>query len=159
TRQGTGDVLRVDLQQSKMEVRTNAWMRVPSGELGPSTAMTQISGVDARQSPSTSQPSPSLPKGEDSKIKWPQMEPDPPTVRKEGARTKSPSTFATQPATNEFADIYSETYTVATNNVRFEGGVRIIHPRLNWVCQTMNVDSKPNSKDVTMTAEQAVEFN
>jgi lipopolysaccharide export system protein LptA len=93
-------------------------------------------------------------------IKWPQMEPDPPTLRKGGTRTKSSSTLNTRPSTNEFADIYSETYTVTTNTARFEGGVRIIHPRLNWVCQTMNVDSpNPNSKDVTMTAEQAVEFN
>jgi lipopolysaccharide export system protein LptA len=159
TRQGTGDVLLAYLKQGKMEVRTNAWMRVPASQLGPSTAMMQSTGVGAQQ-PITSQPSLSRPKGENSEIKWPQMEPDPPTARKEGTRKKSPSTLNTRPSTNDFADIYSETYTVTTNTARFEGGVRIVHPRLNWVCQTMNVDSpNPNSKDVTMTAEQAVEFN
>jgi len=160
TRQGTGDVLFADLKRSKMEVRTNAWMRVPASQLGPSTAMKQSSGIDVRQSPVPSQSPPSLAKGENSEIKWPRMEPDPPTLRKGVTRTKSPSTFNNPPSTNEFADIYSETYTVTTNTARFEGGVRIIHPRLTWVCQTMNVDSpNPNSKDVTMTAEQAVEFN
>ncbi len=160
TRQGTGDVLFADLKRNKMEVRTNAWMRVPASQLGPSTAMKQSSGLDVRQPPVTSQSPPSLAKGENSEIKWPQMEPDPPTRRKEGTRTKSPSTFNNPPSTNEFADIYSETYTVTTNATRFEGGVRIVHPRLNWVCQTMNVDyPNPNSKDVTMTAEQAVEFS
>jgi lipopolysaccharide export system protein LptA len=160
TRQGTGDVLLLNLRRSEMEVRTNAWMRVLASQLGPSIAMKQSTGVDARQPSVASQASLSPAKGEDSGIKWPQMEPDPSTVRKEGARTKSASTVDTRASTNEFADIYSETYTVTTNRSRFEGGVRIVHPRLDWVCQTMNVDyPNPNSKDVTMTAEQAVEFN
>jgi lipopolysaccharide export system protein LptA len=158
TRQGTGDVLIAYLKQNKMEVLTNAWMRVPASQLGPSTAMKEGSNVQTPKPAVAVQPSLSPPKGADSEIKWPQMEPDPPKARKE-TRTKSPPTI-TRPSTNEFADIYSETYTVTTNTARFEGGVRIVHPRLNWVCQTMNVDSpNPNSKDVTMTAEQAVEFN
>jgi lipopolysaccharide export system protein LptA len=159
TRQGTGDVLIANLRRSEMEVRSNAWMRVLASQLGPSIAMKQNSGVDARQASVTSQSSVSRPKGEGSGIKWP-MDPDPSTVRKDGARAKSPSALNTRASTNEFADIYSETYTVTTNAARFEGGVRIIHPRLNWVCQTMNVDfPNPNSKDVTMTAQEAVEFN
>jgi lipopolysaccharide export system protein LptA len=159
-RKGNGDLILADLKRREMEVRTNAWMRVPASQLGPSTAMKKGSNAQARKPAVAFQSSLSRPKGEDSEIKWPQMEPDPPTVRKEGTRTNSPSTPNTRPSTNEFADIYSETYTVTTNTARFEGGVRIIHPRLNWVCQTMNVDSpNPNTKDVTMTAEQAVEFN
>jgi len=158
TRQGTGDVLIANLRRSEMEVRTNAWMRVLASQLGPSMTMKQSSGVDARQASVTAEPSVSRSKAEG--VKWPQTEPEPPTVRKEGARTKSTSALSTRPSTNEFADIYSETYTVTTNTARFEGGVRIFHPRLNWVCQTMNVDfPNPNSKDVTMTAEQAVEFS
>jgi lipopolysaccharide export system protein LptA len=157
TRQGTGDVLVANLRRSEMEVRSNAWMRVPATNLGPSMATSP--GVDARQSPVAAQSSLSRPKGDNSGIKWPQMEPDPPAPSKKGTRTKS-ATTNTQSSTNEFADIYSETYTVTTNGARFEGGVRIVHPRLNWVCKTMNVDSpNPNSKDVTMTAEEAVEFN
>jgi len=160
TRQGTGDVLVANLRRSEMEVRSNAWMRVPASQLGPSMAAKQGSGVDARQPSVTAQSSLSRPKGEDSGIKWPQMEPDPPTPSTKGTRTKSPSALSTSTSTNEFADIYSETYTVTTNTARFDGGVRIVHPRLNWVCKTMNVDSpNPNSKDVTMTAEEAVEFN
>jgi lipopolysaccharide export system protein LptA len=158
-REGTGDLIRADLKQSKMDVLTNAWMRVPASQLGP-TAMTQAPSTTQRQPPATTQASLSRPKEGDSGIIWPQMEPDPPTVRKERTRTKAPSTLNARPSTNDFADIYSESYTVTTNTARFEGGVRIVHPRLNWVCQTMNVDyPNPNSKDVTMTAEQAVEFN
>jgi lipopolysaccharide export system protein LptA len=159
TREGNGDLILVDLKRSKMDVLTNAWMRVPASQLGPSTAMKEGSNAQALKPAVAVQSSLSRPKGEESQIKWPQMEPDPPTVRKQGTRTKSASPN-TGPSTNEFADIYSETYTVTTNTAQFRGGVRIIHPRLNWVCQTMNVDSpNPNSKDVTMTAEQGVEFN
>jgi lipopolysaccharide export system protein LptA len=169
-RKGNGDLILADLKRQEMEVRTNAWMRVPSSQLGPSTAMTQTSSATQRQPPVITQSSPSGSKGQKSQIEWPQMEPDTATLLKGGeqkrqfnniaARTNSPSALNTRPSTNEFADIYSETYTVSTNTARFEGGVRIIHPRLNWVCQTMNVDSpNPNAKDVTMTAEQAVEFN
>jgi lipopolysaccharide export system protein LptA len=158
-REGTGDLILVDLKERKMDVLTNAWMRVPASQLGP-TAMTQSPGTTQRQSAVTTQSSPLRPKGEDSGIKWPQMEPDPPAARKEGTRAKSPFALNMRSSTNDFADIYSETYTVTTNTARFEGGVHIIHPRLNWVCQTMNVDSpNPTSKDVTMTAEHAVEFN
>jgi lipopolysaccharide export system protein LptA len=159
TRQGKGDLILVDLKRSKMDVLTNAWMRVPASQLGPSTAMNEGSNAQAPKPAVAAQSSLAPAKGGDAPIKWPQMEPDPPTVRKQGTRTKfaSPNT---RPSTNEFADIYSETYTVTTNTAQFRGGVRIIHPRLNWVCQTMNVDSpNPNSKDVTMTAEQGVEFN
>jgi lipopolysaccharide export system protein LptA len=158
-REGTGDLILVDLKERKMDVLTNAWMRLPSSQLGP-TAMTQSPTTTQRQPPVTTHSSTSRPKGEDSAIVWPHTEPAPPTVQKEATRTKSPSALNTRPSTNDFADIYSETYTVTTNTAHFEGGVRIVHPRLNWVCQTMNVDSpNPNSKDVTMTAEQAVEFN
>jgi len=169
-RKGNGDLILADLKRQEMEVRTNAWMRVPSSQLGPSTAMTQTSSATQRKPPVITQSSPSGSKGQKSLIEWPQMEPDTATLLKGAeqkrqfnniaARTNSSSAPNTRPSTNEFADIYSETYTVTTNTARFEGGVRIIHPRLNWVCQTMNVDSpNPNTKDVTMTAEQAVEFN
>jgi lipopolysaccharide export system protein LptA len=158
TRQGKGDIILADLKQSRMDVLTNAWMRVPASQLGPST-VNEGAHAEARKAAVASQTSLSRPQPDNSQIQWPKMEPDPPTRSSEhkrdahqfGSRTNSPV---------EFADIYSETYTVTTNTALFRGGVRIVHPRLNWVCQTMNVDSpNPNSKDVTMTAEEAVEFN
>lgn len=173
SREGHGDLILADLKQSKMDVLTNAYMRLPANQLGPSTAMKPSSSVEARSAPAASQTSVSRPKGDNSQIQWPQMEPDIPTPRKGvsssgekrqssqiGGRTNSPTTHTNLPGTPEFAEIFSENYTVTTAAAHFEGGVRIVHPRLDWVCQTMNVDSpNPNSKDVTMVAEQDVEFN
>jgi lipopolysaccharide export system protein LptA len=174
TRQGHGDIIFVDLKQNKMDVRTNAYMRLPASQLGPSMIVKGTSNIEAPKPVVTSQSSPAS-KANKSEIQWPQMEPDPPPQRKQassseqkrqrtnvGTRTNSPTALNTAASTNDFAEIYSEFYTVTTNagttTARFEGGVRIVHPRLNWVCQTMNVDS-PNPTNVTMTAEQAVEFN
>jgi lipopolysaccharide export system protein LptA len=162
--QGTGDVLLVNLKLHEMDVRTNAWMRVPASQLGPSTAMTPTRSTVQRESPVTAPSSLSSPNGDKSQIQWPKMEPDPPTRRtgagKAGQKRDAHQLGAGTNAPVEFADIFSETYTIMTNRTRFEGGVRIVHPRLDWVCQSMNVDyPNPNSKDVTMTAEQAVEFS
>jgi len=95
------------------------------------------------------------------------MEPDTAIIRKDAGKSGTiaqtshvGSATNAVPAASEFAEIYSENYMVTTNTAHFEGGVRIVHPRLDWVCQTMNVNStNPPSKDVTMIAEQSVEFN
>jgi len=188
SRQGTGDVLFANLKQSEMKVDGHAWMRVPANQLGPSTAMTQTSRPDSRKpllpvaqaggpgegepdnrwpvvpetsgakAPSASSHSSSLPRQSPSDAEGGNFTPLP-AVPEGRARTNSPSRIETRPAAPQFADIFSETYTVTTNTAHFEGGVRILHPRLNWVCQTMNVVSpNPNSKDVNMVAEEAVEF-
>jgi len=156
SREGRGDLLLVNLQRGEMFVLTNAFMRVPANQLGPSAAMVENPGTTvARQSPTL----PLSKAGEQDKeqgIRWPEIprdsSPPPPRSRL--------STASARPSTNEFADIFSESYSVTTNTAHFEGGVRIIHPRLNWVCETMNVESpNPNGKDVTMLAEKAVEFS
>jgi lipopolysaccharide export system protein LptA len=59
----------------------------------------------------------------------------------------------------EFADVYAEEYTVKANSARFDRRVRIIHPRMNWSCDKLGVDSTgSNGKNVTILAEGAVIF-
>jgi len=166
-RDGKGEVILVDLSQNKMEVLTNAYMRLPSSQLGPPTAMTQASGDSSspRQISTKSgdagkvQAVPALSTKEKVEGNFSPL----PLLPEEQPKAKPSPKRDTQPSTPQFAEIFSERYGISTNAVastaRFEGGVRIIHPRLNWVCRTMNVDS-PNTtnKDVTMTADQAVEF-
>ncbi len=154
TREGRGELLLANLQRGEMRVFTNAFMRVPANELGPSAAMAERTGAASapHRNPAKMVNSPSA-EGNFTPL---------PDVSVQAPRTNVLST--PRPSAPEFADIFSESYTIITNNghltAHFDGGVRIVHPRLNWVCQTMDVDS-PNpgrSKDVTMIAEQAVEF-
>jgi len=158
-RQGNGELILVDLKQSKMDVLTNAYMRLPANQLGPSVAAKENSNPETSKPTVAVQTSVLSAKGDNSQIQWPKMDPDPPTQRKaedkrgilqHGTGTNTPA---------EFAEIFSERYTVTTNTAHFQDGVHIVHPRLNWVCQTMDVNSPdPTKKDVTMVAEQAVEF-
>src|SRR5262249_50615407 len=65
-REGNGDLILVDLKQSKMDVRTNAYMRLPPNELGPSVIARESSGTEVRKPAVASQPSVSRPKGKES---------------------------------------------------------------------------------------------
>jgi lipopolysaccharide export system protein LptA len=164
-RDGKGETILVDLKRSKMDVLTNAYMRVPASQLGPSTAMKQASGDSSspRQTPTKAgdagknEMTPVISTKEKVEGNFSSL----PLLPEGRPKTKLPPKHDTQPSPPQYAEIFSERYTVTTNTAgsraRFEGGVRIVHPRLNWVCRTMDVDS-PNPKDVTMIAEQAVEF-
>jgi lipopolysaccharide export system protein LptA len=67
---------------------------------------------------------------------------------------------AASPPTSDFAEITSEEYSIKTNSAIFTGGVRIIHPRMDWACGMMTVLSNPaGEKDTKMTAERTVDFH
>lgn len=164
-RDGKGEVICVDLKQNKMDVLTNAYARLPASQLGPTSAITQASG-DSSSARQTRARLADAGKGQvvtapstKEKVEG-NFSPLPP-VPEDRPKTKPPKR-ETQPSTPEFAEVFSERYTITTNaamsTARFEGGVRIVHPRMNWVCRTVNVDSPNTNKDVTIAAEQAVEF-
>jgi lipopolysaccharide export system protein LptA len=73
-------------------------------------------------------------------------------------RVAKPKTSSNS-GTEEFADIYSDEYTIKTNQARFLHNVRIVHPEMNWRCDRMTVDSlSPTGKNLTLLAEGAVNF-
>lgn len=159
TRNGMGDLILVGLKEGKMEVVTNAYMRVPAEQLGPSTALAQVTQEPSSAEAGVAKAEAPLPSTQE-KVEG-NFSPLPP-IPEDRPRTARPmpTVHASLP---EFAEIFSQRYTVTTNaahsGAHFEGGVRIAHPRLNWVCQTMDVES-PNTagKMVTMIAEKSVEF-
>jgi lipopolysaccharide transport protein LptA len=60
--------------------------------------------------------------------------------------------------TNQFADIFAREYTVRTNSAVFLGGVYITHSNLNWVCETMTVQTlSPDTRMVI--GQQGVIFD
>jgi lipopolysaccharide export system protein LptA len=157
-REGNGELLLANLQRGEMRVFTNAFMRVPAKELGPTMAMAPRASAAAPLPAGSTKPGESPPvvstkekvEGNFSPLR---------EIAERKPQTKSPAISEPRPAAPEFADIFSESYTVTTNTAYFEGGVRIIHPRLNWVCETMNVESSNPNSNVTMVAEQRVEFD
>jgi lipopolysaccharide export system protein LptA len=161
TRNGSGDVILVGLKEGKMDVVTNAYMRLPADELGPPTGFAQgtreqsLTKADYGKTETSSAPSKERVEGN--------FTPLPPVPEEHPKRTSSKSDPRPQ-APPEFAEIFSERYTMITNaghfEAHFDGGVRIVHPRLDWVCQTMDVNSPdPAKKDVTMVAQREVEFS
>jgi lipopolysaccharide export system protein LptA len=74
--------------------------------------------------------------------------------------TVKPKPVAAPTVTNEFAEIFCETYTVSTNQARYRGGVYVSHPRMNLACEQMTAYLTP-AGDVSrkLLAEQAVAFD
>jgi lipopolysaccharide export system protein LptA len=73
----------------------------------------------------------------------------------------APANNAARPATNapQFAEIFSETYTVRPEIARFVGGVDVRHPQMNWTCDTITVHLPPPGGTARrMVAEQVQEF-
>jgi lipopolysaccharide export system protein LptA len=62
-------------------------------------------------------------------------------------------------ATNQFADVFASQYTLRPESARFEQHVRLIHPRMNWTCDKVNVDtlSGPGT-NVSILAQGSVVF-
>ncbi len=59
-----------------------------------------------------------------------------------------------------FADIYSEEYLVRPSGASFRGGVYASHPRMNWACETLEVESLRSVElSRRVTAEQGVTFD
>jgi len=59
----------------------------------------------------------------------------------------------------QFAEITSQEYTVRTNGASFHGKVHACHPRMEWVCEQLTVQSSTgNSKPESILAETGVDF-
>ena len=62
--------------------------------------------------------------------------------------------------TNDWAEVFCESYVLRTNNAFYEGGVYVSHPRMNWVCERLNANlGPPGTESKTMVAEEAVTFD
>jgi len=114
TREGKGDLLRVDTRTSEMLVLGDASMRLPADEFA----------TDLEQ---------------------------------ESAGQKSKPKIKSGPP--EFAEIFSQEYTLRTNSASFRGGVHACHPRMEWFCDELTVGSTTgHGKPERILAEQNVKF-
>jgi lipopolysaccharide export system protein LptA len=130
-RDGNGDLLQVNVQNQEMFVFTNAFMHLPANQLGQSLSLVSNSRTN---SPALSHSTNSLPLS---------------------AIPRSTNSTALQ-----YAEITSEQYSVTTNSALFNGTVRVTHPRMDWACDRLNVESaSAQARDIKMTAEHAVDFH
>jgi lipopolysaccharide export system protein LptA len=61
--------------------------------------------------------------------------------------------------TSEFAEIFSQSYTLSQTNGYFSGGVSIVHPQINWTCTNLAVHWPHEGARVDrMVAERGVRF-
>ena len=59
----------------------------------------------------------------------------------------------------QFAEITSQQYILRTNNAVFSGKVHVCHPRMEWLCDHLTVQSSADrTKPDSMLAETGVEF-
>lgn len=80
------------------------------------------------------------------------------------ALASHPRPVASSKATNQFAEIFSEQYTLQreTNQLtaRFRGGVYITHPQMNLACESMDFRLPPTGGQVdSVVARQKVSFD
>lgn len=61
-------------------------------------------------------------------------------------------------ATNQFAQTFSQQYTVRPESAVFRGGVYVSHPRMNWICESLTVTAPTNGAK-TIVAEGKVVFD
>jgi lipopolysaccharide export system protein LptA len=62
--------------------------------------------------------------------------------------------------TDQFAEIFSQSYTLSQTNGYFSGGVRIVHPQNNWVCSELSFQRPQEGGRVDrMVAQRAVRFD
>ena len=149
-REGKGDRILAYLRQNEMHVLSNAWMRLPAKELGES--------MPAGARPSPKPKTPPKPRMAPPDPRFAPLELDLPTPeRRASPRFFEPSRAATPG--EEFADIYSRDYTVTPEIAHFVGGVKIIHPQMDWTCEQVTVKTAGSgSKDVNILAQERVAF-
>lgn len=68
-----------------------------------------------------------------------------------------PNKQRTKGATDQFADVFCEDYTLRQDSAIFRGGVYVSHTNMNWACESLTVQSIPGGK--VLTAEQGVVFD
>jgi len=75
-------------------------------------------------------------------------------------RSAPKPTAATDNHTNQFAEVFSDSYTLSSQTATFRGGVYFTHPQLNYSCENLTMrfpqDGKPEQG---MEATQAVSFD
>jgi lipopolysaccharide transport protein LptA len=145
-REGKGDRLLAFLRQKEMQALGHAWMRLPATELGQSMPATT---ERPKPAPRTQKAPP------DPRFAPLEIEVEPP-------RRPSTRLFDTSPSRStgeQFAEIFSRDYSVLPDSARFMGGVRIVHPQMDWTCEQMNVKTEAGGgKNVNMLAEHQVAF-
>jgi lipopolysaccharide export system protein LptA len=62
--------------------------------------------------------------------------------------------------TNQWAEVFSEEYTLRPQTAQFRGGVYASHPQMNWASETLTVTLPPEGGQVDhIVAEQSVVFD
>jgi lipopolysaccharide export system protein LptA len=136
-REGRGELVEVSLQDEQMSVMTNAFLRLPASQLGESFVPAGLTNSPGK-SPITRTARASPP-------------------------AKQPKTPAatTNMAAPLFADISCDRYTLTTNSARFNGHVRVDHPQMIWVCDSLRLASSGEASNETrlLVAERGVDFH
>jgi lipopolysaccharide export system protein LptA len=135
-RHGKGEVVQVNVRDEQMRVMTNAFMRLPANQLGESFSPGGLSPQRAG-SPTNR------------------------LSRTGSTRAAKAPAERTRPAGPQFADINCDQYVVGTNFAQFTGHVRVDHPQMDWVCDSLRVASAADSgKDTRLLiAERGVDFH
>ncbi len=71
-------------------------------------------------------------------------------------QTNSVSKTEPQSRTNIFAEIFSDEYTLNTNRAEFLRNVRVDHPEMKLICETMNAEFSRGNADKTIVAQRGV---
>ena len=140
-RSGKGDLLRLKVQQDEMSVHTNAYMRLPADQLAqaavPNAGAAGLRTAGARPRVAGG----AKPPGDVS-------------------ASPQPGPQRLEPAADQFAEIFSEHYTIGSAAALFEGGVYVSHPQMNWACESLQVQLQPaDGTTRRLTARQSVAFD
>jgi lipopolysaccharide export system protein LptA len=78
-----------------------------------------------------------------------------------GGHGGAPAKTDSAQATNQFAQIFCQEYTLQPpQSALFQGRVRIVHPQMNLTCETVTLDSpRPDGSLHTIIAQNSVEFD
>ncbi len=132
-RAGRGDVITLSSKPEGMQVRGNAFMRMPAEQFaqavavnrrGPGRAAAALSGAAKPPAQAPRQPALSTP-----------------------AATNQP-----------FADIRAQQYSVTPEGAIFEGQVSVTHPQMHWTCQRLEVEWLDSGMRRRVLAEGGVRF-
>lgn len=136
-REGKGELVEVNLQDEQMTVVTNAFLRLPAGQLGESFAPAGPTTSTAKSIASRT--------GRTNAVA---------SVTKTAAEKKNA-------AGPQFADITCDRYVLNTNSARFNGHVRVDHPQMDWVCDSLRLASSGEAAKETrlLVAERGVDFH
>jgi len=145
-REGKGDRLLAFLRQKELQALGHAWMRLPATELGESM-------------PATAEQSKPRPRTQKAPLdpRFAPLEFEVETPRRPSSRLLDSGRSGS--SGEQFAEIFSHDYSLLPDAARFVGGVRIVHPQMDWTCEQMTVKNEAGGKkNVNMLAEKQVAF-